>query len=215
MTNGPAASLVHAERGRRPPVIRSVAILGAGTMGAQIAAAFRERRRARRCCSTSRPTWRAQGLDRARDAQAGSVLHAGSRGSLITTGGFDTDLARDRDADWIIEAVVERLDVKRQLLARVDDGPARRRHRQLEHVGHPDRGAGRGPLGRFPPPLAGHALLQSAAVPAPPRDDPDGGDRSGRSSPPCARSPITGSARASSSRRTRRTSSPTTSPSTA
>jgi 3-hydroxyacyl-CoA dehydrogenase len=39
---------------------------------------------------------------------------------LIATGGFDADLARLREADWIVEAVVEQLDAKRQLLARVD-----------------------------------------------------------------------------------------------
>jgi 3-hydroxyacyl-CoA dehydrogenase len=41
--------------------------------------------------------------------------------ALITTGGFDTDLTRLADADWIVEAVVEQLDIKRALLARVDE----------------------------------------------------------------------------------------------
>jgi len=40
--------------------------------------------------------------------------------SLIEAGGFDTDLPRLAEADWIVEAVVERLDVKRALLERVD-----------------------------------------------------------------------------------------------
>src|SRR3954469_24480509 len=39
---------------------------------------------------------------------------------LVTTGGFDDSLPRVADADWILEAVVERFDVKRELLARVD-----------------------------------------------------------------------------------------------
>src|SRR5688572_14388971 len=39
---------------------------------------------------------------------------------LITTGGFDAGLSRLAEADWIIEAVVERLDVKRALLEKVD-----------------------------------------------------------------------------------------------
>jgi hypothetical protein len=46
-----------------------------------------------------------------------------------------------------------------------------------QHVGHPDRRARRGPLRRLPPALAGHALLQPAALPAPARDHPDAGDR--------------------------------------
>ena len=40
--------------------------------------------------------------------------------ALISLGGFDTDLGRVAECDWIIEAVVERLDVKRELMARVE-----------------------------------------------------------------------------------------------
>jgi 3-hydroxyacyl-CoA dehydrogenase len=40
--------------------------------------------------------------------------------SLIEVGGFDTDLHRLTEADMIVEAVVERLDVKRALLERID-----------------------------------------------------------------------------------------------
>src|SRR5690349_19994470 len=39
---------------------------------------------------------------------------------LVTTGGFDESLSRIADVDWILEAVVEQLDVKRDLLARID-----------------------------------------------------------------------------------------------
>jgi 3-hydroxyacyl-CoA dehydrogenase len=39
---------------------------------------------------------------------------------LIETGGFDKDLARLGDVDWIVEAVVEQADVKQSLLERVD-----------------------------------------------------------------------------------------------
>ena len=38
----------------------------------------------------------------------------------ITTGNFDDDLAKIKDCDWIIEVVIERLDIKQQLLAKVD-----------------------------------------------------------------------------------------------
>jgi len=44
--------------------------------------------------------------------------------SLVTTGGFDTDLAKLKDADWIVEAVVEQLEAKRALLERIE--PVRR-----------------------------------------------------------------------------------------
>jgi 3-hydroxyacyl-CoA dehydrogenase len=39
---------------------------------------------------------------------------------LIATGGFDSDLQKLSAVDWIMEAVVERIDVKRPLLERVD-----------------------------------------------------------------------------------------------
>jgi 3-hydroxyacyl-CoA dehydrogenase len=39
---------------------------------------------------------------------------------LIKTGGFDADLDQLAGVDWIVEAVVERMDVKRALLERVD-----------------------------------------------------------------------------------------------
>ena len=39
---------------------------------------------------------------------------------LITTGGFDTHLDRLAGCDWIVEAVVERLDIKQALLAKVE-----------------------------------------------------------------------------------------------
>ncbi|MBC6995883.1 3-hydroxyacyl-CoA dehydrogenase/enoyl-CoA hydratase family protein [Neolewinella lacunae] len=40
--------------------------------------------------------------------------------SRITTGNFDDDFAKVADADWIIEVVIERLDIKRQILEKVD-----------------------------------------------------------------------------------------------
>src|SRR5262245_818996 len=39
---------------------------------------------------------------------------------LIEIGGFDADLARLSSVDWIVEAIVEQIDVKRALLERVD-----------------------------------------------------------------------------------------------
>lgn len=40
--------------------------------------------------------------------------------SHITTGNFDDDFEKIADADWIIEVVVERLDIKQQIFERVD-----------------------------------------------------------------------------------------------
>ena len=60
-----------------------------------------------------------EGLKRARGLKPDPFFTPDAVG-LVTTGGFDRDLARIADADWIVEAVVERLDVKRDLLARVE-----------------------------------------------------------------------------------------------
>ena len=49
-----------------------------------------------------------------------AAFFAPSCASLIKTGNFDDDLARIADADWIIEAIVENLEIKRSLFSRVD-----------------------------------------------------------------------------------------------
>jgi 3-hydroxyacyl-CoA dehydrogenase len=98
--------------------IRSVAVLGAGTMGAQIAAHF---------ANTGVPALllditsdaAKQGLDRAR-ALKPDPFFTPDTWKLITTGSFDASLGQIKDSDWIIEAVVEQLEVKRGLLEKVD-----------------------------------------------------------------------------------------------
>ena len=60
-----------------------------------------------------------EGLTRARALKPDPFFTADAV-RLIATGGFDTDLARLGDTDWIIEAVVEQIDAKRSLLERVE-----------------------------------------------------------------------------------------------
>src|SRR5687767_1321956 len=61
----------------------------------------------------------AQGLQRARTLKP-DPFFTPDTWKLVTTAGFDEGLARLRDVDWILEAIVERLDVKRDLLAKLD-----------------------------------------------------------------------------------------------
>jgi 3-hydroxyacyl-CoA dehydrogenase len=99
-------------------VIRSVAILGAGVMGAQIAGHFANAGVPALLLDLDADA-AAAGLRRARTLKPDPFFTADTV-NLITTAGFDEGLPRIVSADWILEAVVEQLEVKRELLARVD-----------------------------------------------------------------------------------------------
>jgi 3-hydroxyacyl-CoA dehydrogenase len=101
-----------------PTSFHSVAILGAGTMGAQIAAHFANAGVAALLLDVT-PDLARDGLKRARGLKPDPFFTADAA-SLIATGAFEADLPRLAQADWIMEAVVEQLDVKRALLERVD-----------------------------------------------------------------------------------------------
>ena len=98
--------------------IRSVAVLGAGTMGAQIAA------------QVANAGWPVLLLDLDADTAARGLKHAAALKpdpfftkdvrTRIRLGGFDTDLPAIGECDWVVEAIVERLDAKRALLERVE-----------------------------------------------------------------------------------------------
>ena len=119
--------------------IEKAAVLGAGTMGAQIAAHLANAGLpvllldiAPRELSAEE---QAQGLTlesrqvRDRIARAGldaalkakpAAFFTPDRARLITVGNFDDDMARLKDCDLIIEAVVENLQIKRKLYERVE-----------------------------------------------------------------------------------------------
>jgi 3-hydroxyacyl-CoA dehydrogenase len=99
-------------------VINSVAVLGAGVMGAQIAAHFANAGVPSLLLDVTAEAAE-QGLKRARGLKPNPFFTPDGY-KLISTASFDEGLARLKDADWILEAVVEKLDVKRELLARVD-----------------------------------------------------------------------------------------------
>ena len=98
--------------------IRSAAVLGAGTMGAQIAAHLANAGVRTDLLDLTADVAR-EGLKRAA-ALKPDPFFTRDAASLITIGGFDADLGRLGSADWIVEAVVERLDVKRALLEQVE-----------------------------------------------------------------------------------------------
>lgn len=99
-------------------MIRSVAVLGAGTMGSQIAAHVANAGVPALLLDLDRKTARA-GLERARKLKPAPFFGPDAV-SLVTTGGFDEDLGRVAECDWIIEAIVEQLDAKQALLARLE-----------------------------------------------------------------------------------------------
>jgi 3-hydroxyacyl-CoA dehydrogenase len=107
--------------------IHKVAILGAGTMGARIAAHF---------ANAGIPSYlfdivppdadgparnkiAAAGLDAAKKSKPAAFMDA-SLANLVTVGNFEDDLKKLAEVDWIIEAVVENLEIKRSLLKKVD-----------------------------------------------------------------------------------------------
>jgi 3-hydroxyacyl-CoA dehydrogenase len=61
----------------------------------------------------------AKGLDQAARLKPDPFFTPETR-KLVTTGSFDAGLDAVRDADWIIEAIIEQRDAKRALLERVD-----------------------------------------------------------------------------------------------
>jgi 3-hydroxyacyl-CoA dehydrogenase len=107
--------------------IHKVAVLGAGTMGARIAAHF---------ANAGVPSYlldivppdadgparnkiAAAGLEAAKKSKPAAFFEP-SLAKLITLANFEDDLKKLADVDWIIEAVVENLDLKRALLQKVD-----------------------------------------------------------------------------------------------
>jgi 3-hydroxyacyl-CoA dehydrogenase len=97
---------------------RSVGVLGAGTMGAQIAAHFANAGLPVVLLDVTADAAR-DGLKRARALKPDPFFTAATA-SLISVGSFDADLPTLSSVDWIVEAIVEQLDAKRDLLARVE-----------------------------------------------------------------------------------------------
>src|SRR4051812_34411840 len=107
--------------------IRKAAVLGSGIMGSQIAALL---------ASVGIPVYLldivpadlkaeeprsklARGaIEKLKKMSPSPVMHPGAL-ALITPGNFEDDLNKVANVDWVIEVVVERLDVKQDLWRRV------------------------------------------------------------------------------------------------
>src|SRR5256714_2799977 len=119
--------------------VKKAAVLGAGTMGAQIAAHLANagvptllldivpREETQQAMSEARPSGRVS--DRNTVARAGfeaakkskpAAFFTSHLASLVSVGNFEDDLAKLKDCDLIIEAVVENLEIKRSLYERVE-----------------------------------------------------------------------------------------------
>ena len=107
--------------------INKVAILGAGTMGARIAAHFANAGVPSYlldivpadASATMRNKIAAAGLDAASKSRPAAFFEP-SLARLVTIGNFEDDLKKLAEVDWIIEAVVEDLEIKRSLLKKVE-----------------------------------------------------------------------------------------------
>lgn len=118
---------------------RNAVVLGAGNMGAQIAAHLANAgvqvwlldmvpsevtpEEAARGLDLSRPQVRdrlaARGLENLKKAKP-AAFYLADDAARIRIGNFEDNLKEVAGADWIVEAVVESLEVKQRLLARVD-----------------------------------------------------------------------------------------------
>src|SRR3984957_11749493 len=105
--------------------IHKVAVLGAGTMGAPFAHPgvpsylFDIVPQDAAPSGSARNKIATAGLDAAQKSKPAAFMDA-SLARFVTVGNFEDDLKKLAEVDWIIEAVVEDLDIKRALLRKVE-----------------------------------------------------------------------------------------------
>ncbi|MCB9047512.1 MAG: 3-hydroxyacyl-CoA dehydrogenase/enoyl-CoA hydratase family protein [Chitinophagales bacterium] len=120
--------------------IRKVAVIGSGVMGSRIAAHFAgigvevllldivprelsEQDKAKGI-TTDNPAWRNSIVNSALQATLKanpSAVYTKDVAKNITTGNIEDDLHKIKDCDWIMEAVIERLDIKQNVFAKIEE----------------------------------------------------------------------------------------------
>ena len=154
--------------------IEKVAVLGAGTMGARISAHLANAGVPSYLFDIVPPD--ADGPMRNRIAAAGLEAAVKSKPAaffkpslerLVTVGNFEDDLDKLAEVDWVIEAIVEDLEIKRSLLRRVEAIRKPGTIVTTNTSGLPVAKIVEGFPDDFRRSLVWHPLLQSAALHAP------------------------------------------------
>ncbi len=114
--------------------IKKVAVLGSGIMGSGIACHLaniglevlmldivpRDLPEEHKTDPALRNSVAANALKKAISSKPAPLFQK-SLAKYISVGNFEDDFARIHDCDWIIEVVIERLDIKQQIFAQVDE----------------------------------------------------------------------------------------------
>lgn len=114
------------------PIFRT-AVIGAGVMGSGIAAHFANAglevllldvvppnlSDAEKKDRSKRNAWAAGGLDKALKARPAAFFHKDAA-RLVTIGNVEDDLEKVKDCDLVIEAIIEKVEAKQALLAKLD-----------------------------------------------------------------------------------------------
>ncbi len=105
--------------------IRKAAVVGSGTMGAAVAAQLANAGIPVLLLDIAATEGNDKnaivkaGLARAQKAKPAAFMHP-DRINLITVGNLEDDIAKLRDVDWVFEAILEKLEVKRDFWAKVE-----------------------------------------------------------------------------------------------
>lgn len=122
-TNGHAASA----NATKP--FRTAAVLGAGVMGSQIAAHLANAGlqvllldvTPKAIGKEGKPNDIVEGAFKAATKMNPAPFFSPTAQKRVSLGNFDEDFKRIADADWVIEVVVERMDIKQQVMARIEE----------------------------------------------------------------------------------------------